>query len=132
MRISDWSSVVCSSDLCAHLPQIWRVAGHRDPIAERLLQVGRVRRGAREFGLVRHPSAKARNDRRFQKARPLLDGRLHRRLAAVAQDKRPRIFSYPDQGPALGRAVCWEREDQYGRMQGGTGYIKKEGTAQTK
>src|SRR3546814_9464383 len=79
--------------------QIWRFAGHRDPIAERLLQVGRDRRGAREFGLVRHPSAKARNDRRFQKARPLRDGRLNRRLATLQQDKRPRIFRYPDQGP---------------------------------
>lgn len=71
---------------------------------------------ARKLGLVRHPAAKAGDDRGLQEARSLRDGRLHRRPSAVAQAQRVRIFRHHDQGPGDARRRPPRSRSLFGRF----------------
>src|SRR3546814_7209423 len=96
MRISDWSSDVCSSDLIEIADRIGRVEreaatprDHAGDIVKRVVMAGNLRRGAQ-------PDARA--DRERQKAEPVL----------VGEPRQQRI------GRQIGRGACrgseWQDE----------------------
>src|SRR3546814_7661294 len=92
MRISDWSSDVCSSDLAALEPVVGEHGGHRDDEAER----GHDQRLTDRTG--------DRVDRR-------LAGRTDLDERAIDADNRTK---QADERREIGRASCRERVCQYG------------------
>src|SRR3546814_20022818 len=99
MRISDWSSDVCSSDLSGELLALWPVG--KIPV---LRDEARRRTVAETSIIIEYL------DRHYPGASPLLPGDFEEALEVRLWD---RFFDLYVSAPTLGRAACRERVCQY-------------------
>src|SRR3546814_14373847 len=119
MRISDWSSDVCSSDLGDAWDAVRRDrhAGQERPVALLVAGLGGGERGRPHRAAVE--AAPERHDARPPRgATGQLDGPVARLGPAVAEEHLRVVADRRDDGdrlggPAIGNAPCWSRRCPY-------------------